>query len=268
MAKKAVAYLRVSSKGQKDDGFSLDVQLAKIKAFCFANGLELVAIFKDVQSGSDPERKDWNSLRSFVLNKSNDISQVLVYSFQRWARNTSDGLNLIEELRKNDIIVNSISEFFDANTAQGEFMQTIFLGVGQFDKRIIIEKMTTGKKTMIQQTGKWAGGIAPYGYQPVGRRRNRSAEEIINGRGQLVLDSQESVLIKTIYSLREKKMSYSQMSSVLAEKGHFNREGKPFNKATLHRILNRKDVYQGTRHINHSITLNDNINPQQPSILK
>lgn len=266
--KKAVAYLRVSSQGQSDDGFSLDYQIKHIQAYAFANQIELKPehFFKDVESGSDSTRDDWCKMKEFLLN-TNKIDHILVYTVNRWTRDAADGLSFLKELKKKNITLISVSEFFDPKTPQGKFMQTLLHGMAELDKDTLIEKMTRGKNQMIQQTGKWAGGIAPYGYQPIGRRRHRSSEQIINGRGQLIVDSQESSLIKTIYALRKQKLSYSNIISTLTEKGYTNRRGSPFNKATLSRILNRKDVYTSSVHINQSIVLNSDIKPQQPSIL-
>lgn len=266
--KKAVAYLRVSSQGQSDDGFSLEYQIKHIQAYAFANQIELKTehIFKDIESGSDPMRDDWCKMKAFLLN-TNEIDHILVYTVNRWTRDAADGLSFLKELKKKNITLISVSEFFDPKTPQGKFMQTLLHGMAELDKDTLIEKLTRGKNQMIQQTGKWAGGIAPYGYQPIGRRRHRSSEQIINGRGQLIVDSQESDMIKMVFNLRKKKLSYSNIISSLTERGYLNRKGNPFNKATLYRILNRKDVYTSNIHINHSIVLNNDIKPQQPSIL-
>lgn len=44
---KAIGYIRVSTKGQVDEGVSLEAQRAKIEAYCNLNDMELVAVLED-----------------------------------------------------------------------------------------------------------------------------------------------------------------------------------------------------------------------------
>jgi len=267
--KNAVAYLRVSSEGQSEDGFSLDDQIQKIKVYALANNINLdnKNIYKDVESGSDPERTDLMKLKEIVLNPNNQINYVLVYAIDRWTRNAVDGLMLYKEFSKHKISLISVSESFDSNTSIGRFMCGILHLLAELNKDNIIEKLTAGKRQMIQQTGKWAGGISPYGYQSLGRRKKRQEEAIINGRGQLLLNEKESEMIRLIYDLRDKNYTYEQICETLSIHNYYNRLGNKFNKATIFRILKRREVYNGKKHINTSIELNEEIKPQQPSIL-
>lgn len=267
--KNAVAYLRVSSEGQSEDGFSLDDQIQKIKVYALANNiiLENKHIYKDVESGSDPERAELNLLKKTVLNPDNNIQYVLVYAIDRWTRNAVDGLMLFKELSKHKISLLSVSESFDANTPIGRFMCGMLHLLAELNKDNIVEKLAAGKRQMIQQTGKWAGGISPYGYQSLGRRKKREEEAIVNGRGQLLINTKESEMINFIYQLRDKNFSYEQICETLTLNNYYNRKGNKFNKATIFRILQRRDMYSGKKHINRSIQLNDEIKPQQPSIL-
>ena len=267
--KKAVAYIRVSSEGQGEDGYSLSDQIQKIKAYALANNIDLDTknIFKDIESGSNPNRIGLNQLKESVLIKENEITHVLVYAIDRWTRDAVNGLTLLKEFNKKNIKLLSVSESFDPTTAMGKFMCGMLHQMAELNKNTIIEKLTSGKKQMIQKTGKWAGGISPYGYEPVGKRKKRCEEAIINGRGQLKIEKNESKIVSMICFLRKKNYSYDAICEELTKKNIYNRCGRPFNKATIYRIVNREDVYRGTKHINKTITLDESVKPQQPNIL-
>jgi len=269
MIKKAVAYLRVSSAGQSEDGFSLDEQIQKIKIYAFSNNIDLdfSNIFTDVESGSNPSRAQLNTMKDFVLNPKNNITHVLVYAIDRWTRNAVEGLKLFDLLLKQKIQLVSVSEYFDSSTPMGKFLCGLLHLLAELNKDNIIKKLTSGKQQMVQQTGKWAGGISPYGYKAVGRRRKRNEEAIVNGRGQLEINEDEAKAVQLIYTLKDQNYSYSQICETLTAKNYYNRYGRPFNKGTIYRILNRKEIYSGKKHINRSIALNDDAQPQQPSVI-
>lgn len=264
----AVAYVRVSSEGQGEDGYSLDDQLQKIKAYAIANqmSLENKNIFKDIESGSNPNRVGLNALIKATSDENNKINYVLVYAIDRWTRDAVNGLILLKEFSKKNIKLVSVSESFDPTTPIGRFMCGFLHQLAELNKETIIDKLSSGKKQMIQQTGKWGGGITPYGYSAIGKRKKRNEESIVNGRGQLVVNEQESIIVKTIFSLREKNKTYDQIIAYLTQKKYYNRNGRVFNKATIYRILNRKDMYTSQKHINSSIVLDKRIQPQQPRI--
>lgn len=104
--------------------------------------------------------------------------------------------------------------------------------------------------------------------RPLRKRKKRNEEAILNGRGQLLENNEETKIVQYIYYLKdEKKMSYGKICEELTAQNYYNRVGKNFNKATVYRILQRRDFYLGQSDINSSIELNDSIKPQQPSIL-
>ena len=54
--KEAVAYCRVSSKGQQKDGTGLDRQEEIITAFAKRKGYKLIGVYKEAITGTDAER--------------------------------------------------------------------------------------------------------------------------------------------------------------------------------------------------------------------
>ena len=55
--KTAVAYVRVSTSLQAEEGLSLDAQRATITAYCNAHDLRLLRIYADVESGAKSDKR-------------------------------------------------------------------------------------------------------------------------------------------------------------------------------------------------------------------
>ena len=86
--RRAIGYIRVSTKGQNENGISLDAQRDAIEAFADTAGYELLEIFEDASSGrgstSFDKRQGLNSALEF-LSLNND-TQMLVWDWDRLSR--------------------------------------------------------------------------------------------------------------------------------------------------------------------------------------
>src|SRR5207249_7024817 len=83
----AVAYIRVSTTGQAEDGVSLDAQRSKIAAWCEVMGYELVQTFADEGiSGHSMDKRP--GLQAAVDAVCEGGYVLVVYSLSRLARNT------------------------------------------------------------------------------------------------------------------------------------------------------------------------------------
>ena len=85
MKKTAVAYLRVSSKNQKD-GSGFDRQLAEIEKYAKSQNVEIVEVFKEDVSGTKDEtsRPQFQEMVSDLLK--NGIRTIIVERLDRLAR--------------------------------------------------------------------------------------------------------------------------------------------------------------------------------------
>nr|WP_245155329.1 IS607 family transposase [Levilactobacillus yiduensis] len=79
--KKAVAYARVSTSGQKDD---LKNQIAFIQTFANAKGIILDELITDIGSGLNYNRKNWNKLLEEVFN--NEVGTIFITYKDRFIR--------------------------------------------------------------------------------------------------------------------------------------------------------------------------------------
>ena len=97
---RAAIYIRVSKEKQKD-GASLDVQLEACQKYCETNGLEIVAEFKDVQTGLDIYRPQYQS--ALALAKTSGFDQLVVWRYDRSGRDDAEYSTMLRDFAKLDI---------------------------------------------------------------------------------------------------------------------------------------------------------------------
>ena len=90
---KVYTYTRVSTAMQID-GYSLDAQKARMKAFADYNDYEIVGTYEDAgKSGKSIEgRMEFNYMMEDIKSGKDGVSFVLVFKLSRFGRNAADVL--------------------------------------------------------------------------------------------------------------------------------------------------------------------------------
>ena len=104
---KGVAYIRVSTVRQAQEGISLDAQEAKIRQYCDLKGIELVevVIYGGI-SGEKDNREGYQ--RVLDLCKRDAVDSVICYSLSRFSRSTRSLLDFVDTfLMKKNISLHS-----------------------------------------------------------------------------------------------------------------------------------------------------------------
>lgn len=124
-----IGYVRVSTEEQNT---------ARQDAMMKAHGVERV--FTDKLSGKNTERPQLKAMMEF----SREGDTVIVESYSRLARSTSDLLKIVEQLSKKGVGFISIHEQFDTTTPQGKLMLTIFAGLAAFEREQLLQRQREG----------------------------------------------------------------------------------------------------------------------------
>ena len=124
-----VGYIRVSTQEQNT-----------IRQEVLMQELGAEQIFIDRMSGKNMDRPELKRLMTFV--RTGDF--VIVESISRFARNTRDLLELIEQLQQKDVQFVSKKEAIDTTTPTGKFMLTVFGAGAELEREYILQRQREG----------------------------------------------------------------------------------------------------------------------------
>ncbi len=105
-----------------------------------AYGVAEENLYTDKASGKNLERKGFKALLSQL--RKNDT--VVIESFSRLSRSTSDLLKLIEQLTEQSVEVISLKEKLDTSTPTGRLQLTMLSALVQYEREILLERQTEG----------------------------------------------------------------------------------------------------------------------------
>lgn len=91
-----------------------------------------------------------------LMSKLNKGDKLIVDSISRFARNTKDLLDLVDQLNKKEVVFVSLKEAIDTTTPTGVFMLTIFGAVAQLERDYIKERQAEGI-AIAKEEGKYKG---------------------------------------------------------------------------------------------------------------
>ena len=109
-------------------------------------------MYIDRASGKNTDRPQLQKMLSFV--RQGDT--VVVESISRFARNTRDLLELIDQLNAKDVGFISKKEAIDTSTPTGKFMLTVFAAVAELEREYILQRQKEGI-ALARQAGKYKG---------------------------------------------------------------------------------------------------------------
>ena len=124
-----VGYIRVSTTEQNT-----------ARQFTAFEGLELDKVFCEKLSGKDTKRPQLTACLEYL--REGDTLYINEYS--RLARSTRDLLNIAEDLRSKGVTLVSLKEKLDTSTPQGRFMLTVFTGIAQFERELMLQRQREG----------------------------------------------------------------------------------------------------------------------------
>jgi len=158
------AYIRVSTSSE-DQLHSFKTQLQYYQDHISSNeAWDLVDVYADegVSGRSLENRDELNRLLADCRNQK--IDRILIKSLSRLARNTTESLEIIRELRSLGISIYFEKENVDTSKATDEFLLTLYSQIAQEESISHSKNMRRSYKTRMEQ-GKFITCKAPFGYR-------------------------------------------------------------------------------------------------------
>ncbi|MBE6034935.1 MAG: recombinase family protein [Clostridiales bacterium] len=109
-------------------------------------------VYVDKISGKNTNRPELQKMMQYV--RKGDT--VIVESISRFARNTKDLLELIDQLKEKEVEFISKKENIDTTTPTGKFMLTVFGAVAELEREYILQRQSEGI-AIAKQEGKYKG---------------------------------------------------------------------------------------------------------------
>ena len=97
-------------------------------------------VYIDRISGKNTDRPELKRMMTFVR----EGDMVIVESISRFARNTRDLLDLVEQLTRKRVEFVSKKEAIDTTTPTGKFMLTVFGAVAELEREYILQRQREG----------------------------------------------------------------------------------------------------------------------------
>jgi len=177
-----VIYTRVSTKEQADNNLSLETQRKACDQFSLKNNLIVKGHFGGTyESAKNDERKQFNAMLSFVKRSKDKISTIIVYSVDRFSRSGGNAIYITEQLKKQGVNLQAVTQPSDTSTPSGKLQQNIQFIFSEYDNQLRREKCVAGMKEAMQN-GKWIGK-APFGYEIV--RQDGKNVIVLNEKGKI-----------------------------------------------------------------------------------
>lgn len=208
--KKAVGYVRISDSDQSN--WSIDGQEKDIRRYCERNGIELLTIFRDDgQSAKNFDRASWRELETFIKKYYREIDHLLVIAYDRFSRNVSEALNMMNKIEKTyGIDIVSITQpiaLHPDSPYYFQFRAQMLLGA-ELELRVIRDRTKTGRYRAARE-GRFSSK-APYGY--------------INSRDEqkkplLIIDKKKKHIVKRIFDLFLAGLNHKQIHRIVAQEG-------------------------------------------------
>ena len=151
------AYCRVSSKVQME-GNGLEAQEKEILSR-YSNAI----VYKEQHTGKTVNRPIFEK----VLSKLKTGDTLVVAKLDRLARNTTEGISIIQDLFKKGVAVHVLNVGLLEDTATGHFFITTLLAVAELERQMILERTAAGREIARKREGYKEGRPKKYNHDRI-----------------------------------------------------------------------------------------------------
>ena len=233
---KVYIYTRVSTTMQID-GYSLDAQKARMKAYADFNDYQIVGEYEDAgKSGKSIEgRASFCRMMEDIKSGKDGVAYVLVFKLSRFGRNAADVLSTLQVMQDFGVNLICVEDGIDSSKDAGKLMISVLSAVAEIERENIRVQTMEGRIQKARE-GRWNGGFAPYGYRLVD--------------GVLQINEDEAPAIRTIFEQYVNTDTGVNGLSKYLETHGFQKLARqngtsPLFSATLIRAILKNPVYCG-----------------------
>ena len=203
---KVAIYIRVSTKKQVEEGYSLDAQRERLEKMCETNGYIIYKVYADEgKSGKDTNRPAFQEMMADM--REGKFDKILVMKLDRISRSVIDLEIMIKEMQEYNVHFESASEKIDTSSSFGMMFVRLLAIFAQFERERISERIYDAFEEMVAN-GKPITGSQPFGYK--------------NENGKVVIDEDKREIVEFIFDTYEKNHSVRRTLMYVNEKYNLN----------------------------------------------
>lgn len=224
---KSYIYARVSTDKQVNEGTSIDTQIQSCKRWLNDNPFwDFGGVFADEGiSGTKLKRAELNKMKKIV--KSGDV--VVVHSLSRLFRELLYLKGFLDEMKKANVKVHSLSESIDMDTAEGVLTTHLHGAIAEFQAAQLRARLRE-KYKQNKLEGRTCNGKAPFGHN-----------KIMTPVGSYIYPSlKEQQVITTIIDHKDAGKTWSEIIRFLYDRKKFPRTGMVWADSSLRKIYERE----------------------------
>ncbi len=222
-----IAYVRVSTEEQANEGVSLAAQEARIRAYCAMRGLELADVVIDAGvSGYKALADREGGRRVLDMVRGRRVNAVVALKLDRLFRNCADCLEVTAGWDRHGVALHLVDlggQAVDTSSAMGRFFLTVMAGAAELERNQIAERTSTAMQHKASR-GERVGAV-PYGFA-------------LDADGVHVVPVEsEQTVIGLARELRAAGLSLRAVAAELANRGHMSRTGKAFQPHAIDNMV-------------------------------
>lgn len=223
---RVVAYLRYSTQNQNE--LSIEYQREEVEKYCNKLGYIIVKYFVDeAKSATNDKREAFDSMIKEAMNEPT-WSKIIVFSFNRFARNVELSGYYNHILNDHDIKIESATQD-NSDTPEARLARNIAASYDAYMPECCAVHTHASLKTKAKKC-EHCGGTPPLGYDVKNKK--------------LVVNKDEAETVRMIFEMYDNNYSYNSMIKELAKQGRTTKRGTPFTKGSFNSILTQ-EKYKG-----------------------
>lgn len=219
--KKAVGYIRVSTRKQQDAGNGLDAQRAAVEAWCKANGAELVDVVVEQASGGAELAKRPGLLHALAMLKAAGAEVLVVAKRCRLARDVVVAATAERMASKAGAKIASADGAGIGDGPEAALMRAILDSFGAYERAVIAARTAAALQAK-KAKGERVGAV-PRGWQAAGK--------------VLVKHQAEQDVLDVMRTLRAQGWTLRAIAGELKARGVLTRGGRPYCHSQVAKAL-------------------------------
>jgi site-specific DNA recombinase len=237
MTTRVAAYVRVSTSGQVEK-WGLPTQRAAIEDHVRRNKWTIIEWYED--PGISGETIDARPAMRRMLDDVRDgrFDVVLAVEWERFSRSRhgNDWATILSAVEDGHAKLATPSQTLDPASPEDGFLGGLFGLLASREKRKIVERTRRGRRARAAE-GKWAVGVAPFGY-------------VVGADGRLVVDEERAAVVRDVFAMILDGKPLAHVAQELNRRGvvppgrFVNGRGAEWRPVAIRRML-ENETYSG-----------------------